>query len=72
MKRNNNQPVQYQFAYNFFLMHQNLLPLNLRNNQSADMYFKWLENSNIIKRDNDSFVLTEYGMDFLAYIHEKL
>lgn len=70
IKRNGNQPMPYQMALNYYMSHQNLLPPV---NRSADSsaYFKFMEETKTIKRENDCFQLTEFGKEFLTYIYAR-
>lgn len=74
IKDNNNNPMPYQFAINFFIIHKNFIPSNNLYNieQYENSYFNWLVIAGLIKQSSsNSFTLTEFGIEFLTYIYRR-
>ena len=70
IKRNGNQPMSYQVAFSYYMMHQNLLHPIYRTTDDAP-YFQFMEETKLLKRENNNFQLTEFGVEFLAYIYMR-
>lgn len=71
IRTNGNQPMPYNYALSFFNTYQNMLPPVNRSPNNEWLYFKWLIDVNLVKQENNSFVLTDYGMDFLMYLFKR-
>lgn len=69
IKNMNNTPMSYMYASNFFLLHRSMLPIASQPTANEIAYFQWLVDMNLIERKSDnSFILTEKGMEFIGYI----
>ena len=69
IKNMNNMPMPYVNANNFFLLHRSMLPITSQPMANEIAYFQWLLDMNLVERKSDnSFILTEKGIEFIGYI----